>query len=155
MLDKNDFYPRPPRGGRPKTVGECLDNLQISIHALREEGDISAIEAVTNTFLFLSTPSARRATALWGHLDSFAFISIHALREEGDVPPAAFMDFRTGFLSTPSARRATTASNPLANVLDLFLSTPSARRATKWRRLQDGPEAISIHALREEGDYPV
>ncbi len=36
-----DFYPRPPRGGRPHDVvfvGEC--NF-ISIHALREEGDSS------------------------------------------------------------------------------------------------------------------
>ena len=37
--DPNDFYPRPPRGGRP-----CESYVQefyspISIHALREEGD--------------------------------------------------------------------------------------------------------------------
>ena len=34
----------------------------ISIHALREEGDTSAMSAQTDTILFLSTPSARRAT---------------------------------------------------------------------------------------------
>ncbi len=34
----------------------------------------------------------------------------------------------------------------------LFLSTPSARRATILPRLQRHPTAISIHALREEGD---
>ncbi len=35
-----DFYPRPPRGGRRvKTL--CLRlRLSISIHALREEGDL-------------------------------------------------------------------------------------------------------------------
>ena len=34
-----------------------------------------------------------------------------------------------------------------------FLSTPSARRATEsWQRLQC-LQRISIHALREEGDY--
>ena len=34
-----DFYPRPPRGGRPQPVASnCKANL-ISIHALREEGD--------------------------------------------------------------------------------------------------------------------
>ena len=34
-----------------------------------------------------------------------------------------------------------------------FLSTPSARRATPPLRLQGHPRPISIHALREEGDY--
>ena len=37
---------------------------------------------------------------------------------------------------------------------DLFLSTPSARRATRRRGLPADREAISIHALREEGDRP-
>ena len=33
-----------------------------------------------------------------------------------------------------------------------FLSTPSARRATPGAALPYVPMAISIHALREEGD---
>ena len=37
-----DFYPRPPRGGRPK-VRFCRNTAEaISIHALREEGDGSS-----------------------------------------------------------------------------------------------------------------
>ena len=36
--------------------------LVISIHALREEGDLSGFDAVEIEVLFLSTPSARRAT---------------------------------------------------------------------------------------------
>ena len=80
------FYPRPPRGGRlPKEPPKSL-NCIISIHALREEGDINArkncgctacisIHALREegdrifsnlspaTVQFLSTPSARRATA--------------------------------------------------------------------------------------------
>ena len=78
------------------------------------------------------------------------------------------------FLSTPSARRATRRNwfttwkrknfypcpprgGRLSDVLELktaqlFLSTPSARRATQ-QPYHGGPEeAISIHALREEGD---
>ena len=35
----------------------------ISIHALREEGDVSALERLEQSAVFLSTPSARRATA--------------------------------------------------------------------------------------------
>ena len=34
-----NFYPRPPRGGRPRLVGCGYKRLAISIHALREEGD--------------------------------------------------------------------------------------------------------------------
>ena len=35
----SDFYPRPPRGGRPRPGTPPADGREISIHALREEGD--------------------------------------------------------------------------------------------------------------------
>ena len=35
-----DFYPRPPRGGRQFALVVLGSMLDISIHALREEGDI-------------------------------------------------------------------------------------------------------------------
>ena len=38
-LPLSDFYPRPPRGGRPNAIADVLLCLDISIHALREEGD--------------------------------------------------------------------------------------------------------------------
>ena len=57
------------------------------------------------------------------------------------------------FLSTPSARRATIFIRSGMALL-LFLSTPSARRATGASVAFDQYEGISIHALREEGDYP-
>ena len=34
-----DFYPRPPRGGRPLCLPLLCGEQSISIHALREEGD--------------------------------------------------------------------------------------------------------------------
>ena len=56
------FYPRPPRGGRPATA----------LHRGKAA-------------VFLSTPSARRAT-FWRFRNGLCDeISIHALREEGDV----------------------------------------------------------------------
>ena len=81
----NNFYPRPPRGGRPGGMPNPRAVKEISIHALREEGD--------DTFLFFY--SERRK------------ISIHALREEGDISVGATNDRVKIFLSTPSARRAT------------------------------------------------
>ena len=56
----------------------------ISIHALREEGDLNG-----------------------GKHFAFAIISIHALREEGDDRAVVRDHECRGFLSTPSARRAT------------------------------------------------
>ncbi len=59
--DLEDFYPRPPRGGRHILSGLALRVHWISIHALREEGDLGALYKV-GVLSFLSTPSARRAT---------------------------------------------------------------------------------------------
>ena len=86
---------------------ECY-RRDISIHALREEGDTKLMYELRWDFVFLSTPSARRATL-----------------------NAIFTRLATNtFLSTPSARRATVVD--AAGICTfLFLSTPSARRATR------------------------
>ena len=60
----------------------------ISIHALREEGDLGATIDRLHRAIFLSTPSARRATNTLT-IGSEAWL----------------------FLSTPSARRATEGNN--------------------------------------------
>ena len=57
-----DFYPRPPRGGRPISLSKSNIWSDISIHALREEGDPYMPEVFHDVMKFLSTPSARRAT---------------------------------------------------------------------------------------------
>ena len=59
--------------------------FNISIHALREEGDSKEEAHFNSRNAFLSTPSARRATWRNGHNGSQHRISIHALREEGDA----------------------------------------------------------------------
>ena len=56
---------------------------------------------------FLSTPSARRATAKRMKAKIRHWISIHALREEGDLSLRRKTYRHRVFLSTPSARRAT------------------------------------------------
>ena len=78
---------------------------------------------------FLSTPSARRATSFADGAHLLHGISIHALREEGDGLRSP--DLRRGrhFYPRPprGGRRRITEDNVPAK---LFLSTPSARRAT-------------------------
>ena len=58
---------------------------RISIHALREEGDTGGMPRPRAVKVFLSTPSARRATCESYVQEFYSPISIHALREEGDA----------------------------------------------------------------------
>ena len=68
----------------------CLHFGRISIHALREEGDMKRGKMHPAPCKFLSTPSARRATKDSLCMANLVYISIHALREEGDwiAPPS-------------------------------------------------------------------
>ena len=57
----------------------------ISIHALREEGDVGTMNDSPLLMVFQSTPSTRRATDEGGEVWEGSLISIHALREEDDL----------------------------------------------------------------------
>ena len=100
---------------------------------------------------FLSTPSARRATWLSSLSARRWRISIHALREEGDRGcPDGPADYFYFYPRPPRGGRHSHFESRA--VFLLFLSTPSARRATRREPDVGGHHAISIHALREEGD---
>ena len=64
----------------------------ISIHALREEGDLDAVIEGAVSLIFQSTPSARRATLPASGYSYNLKISIHALREEGDEVLCCFVN---------------------------------------------------------------
>ena len=83
----------------------------ISIHALREEGDAQIEVKVFDDFLFLSTPSARRATQKVAELTKRYNISIHALREEGDHGDLCYIMPHDNFYPRPprGGRRCLTA----------------------------------------------
>ena len=123
----------------------------ISIHALREEGDLETPPFkiyypnfyprpprggrrlfprayLHRQYFYPRPPRGGRRTVqdLWVYVMK---ISIHALREEGDR-----------LVHFGAARTKE------------FLSTPSARRATRCYNHPTGESGISIHALREEGD---
>ena len=127
--------------------------MQISIHALREEGDAGSRPRRSHQGLFLSTPSARRATyspSLAGAV--MPCISIHALREEGDLIAAGLKAVFLGISIHALREEGDSGCNAGHNLSDVFLSTPSARRATSRSELVYSIMGISIHALREEGD---
>ena len=86
-------------------------------------------EGVQSVFLFLSTPSARRATeALHSGCIDTKFLSTPSARRA--TTAAKQQQQEAKFLSTPSARRATTLPTLSTAWMEQFLSTPSARRAT-------------------------
>ena len=124
------FYPRPPRGGR------LINGFQMA-----------------QVQLFLSTPSARRATARWRQRIQDRPISIHALREEGDSnTPVSLPPVQHFYPRPPRGGRLAIISSG-ADGAAIFLSTPSARRATQSEKVLHDISLISIHALREEGDF--
>ena len=132
------FYPRPPRGGRQVEINKLELGKSISIHALREEGDKPTSLSMTRRNLFLSTPSARRATFFtpgsFGSVEAFLStpsarratdfpilpclrlnISIHALREEGDLQRHLSPNQRYHFYPRPprGGRQQKQRENPL------------------------------------------
>ena len=81
--------------------------------------------------LFLSTPSARRATTSAGIVRCGCPISIHALREEGDG--LHLHPLRQDAISIHALREEGDLYRPKPYWYSLeFLSTPSARRATEY-----------------------
>ena len=104
----------------------------ISIHALREEGDLNAGQLIP----------------------FYVDISIHALREEGDA-----FGYQEAWAEYHFYPRPPRGGRPRLNTAILlyveFLSTPSARRATNCQTHDKAVLRISIHALREEGDFAI
>ena len=104
-----------------------------------------------SSLIFLSTPSARRATPAAITLAQFIIISIHALREEGDSPPLPDRSCRR--ISIHALREEGDDSSSAATAPNCYFYP----RPPRGGRLQLGCisqslAVISIHALREEGD---
>ena len=123
-----NFYPRPPRGGRLR-VGAHAAHIVDFYPRPPRGGRLPGADSAGGDSVFLSTPSARRATSREQRVTLSFAISIHALREEGDKEARNKCLKWQRFLSTPSARRATTETGEMYGASP-FLSTPSARRAT-------------------------
>ena len=149
---KIDFYPRPPRGGRPTSSLPSWRGGNFYPRPPRGGRQAYKTDGWVG-LAFLSTPSARRAT--WpahrgrrqipisihalreegdgpirvGNLSDIE-ISIHALREEGDLPDGNVTDYLLS-ISIHALREEGDARSEFRLCITLrFLSTPSARRAT-------------------------
>ena len=124
----SNFYPRPPRGGRPKAT-EAAEAKEYFYPRPPRGGRRASPVAFLSLLTFLSTPSARRATFDDVDCVNDEVISIHALREEGDRPQKPSLRMVTNFYPRPPR---------------------GGRPSTSIRSWPTTP--ISIHALREEGD---
>ena len=96
------FYPRPPRGGRRTGGAGRKPTKDISIHALREEGDGREQAFRRKHVNFYPRPPRGGRLANLGEQAILKKISIHALREEGDL---AKFDEKTGLFISIHALR--------------------------------------------------
>ena len=148
----SEFLSTPSARRATDSLSIKVNASNISIHALREEGDTASFTVDFFHRYFYPRPprGGRLSTDPPKPVD--AVISIHALREEGDDAPGDMIRMQNPFLSTPSVRRAThvrrchgghdwyfyprppRGGRPgwLYCILPglEFLSTPSVRRAT-------------------------
>ena len=131
-------------------VADRLDSAGYSL-ALQADTD-GSVELTTAPKRSLSAPSARRATHNPAAHQAAGTISIHALREEGDAKAGCPRTSPYDFYPRPP-RGGRHKDGGGRGDYRQFLSTPSARRATLLPRQVISLWQISIHALREEGDY--
>ena len=146
------FYPRPPRGGRHFLLQRLDHFIKISIHALREEGDLERVTLQLISAIFLSTPSARRATGVivtprWWTL----YFYPRPPRGGRPMASVALMVRHIDFYPRPP-RGGRPAHKLLKWRAKNFYPRPprGGRPLCQYAELQ--LLAISIHALREAGD---
>ena len=138
----SDFYPRPPRGGRLARRHPTVNVPNISIHALREEGDAMPEHIARLIDLFLSTPSARRATRYARHLDGHDQ-HFYPRPPRGGRPRSSSKACALPTYFYPRPPRGGRPKHYTPGIrTDVFLSTPSARRATGSR---PAPSASHTH----------
>ena len=124
------FYPRPPRGGRPRCKGSGLPARYISIHALREEGDTSAPAGASASIDFYPRPprGGRRLAQIFllGRCPYF-------------------------YPRPPRGGRPRDSAFRCVHLLHFYPRPPRGGRPVS---VSNSPSStsISIHALREEGD---
>ena len=156
-LPQKHFYPRPPGGGRRapffalcsicrflstpsgwratdvRALADII--MDISIHALRVEGDTFDIPRYVKASLFLSTPSGWRATKTQKRGMAGKDISIHALRVEGDIPLSSSPRACRNFYPRPPGGGRRAALDTHCPVFDFYPRPPGGGRRTcgRWR----------------------
>ena len=149
------FYPRPPRGGRQ--VSGCAFGVQveISIHALREEGDTRVYFIAQRPANFYPRPPRGGRRLPVGLFSPLVAISIHALREEGDHR-GPLLAREVLHISIHALREEGDPQRRTSSAVPAYFYPRPPRGGRRIRRInciiRITRIQISIHALREEGD---
>ena len=168
------FYPRHPRGWRPKNaqrprrgslflstppsrvattkVSEVVNKvIDVSIHATLAGGDAIRIHRCVAILVFLSTPPSRVATGHRTQSVKDTSVSIHATLAGGDSghPPQGPAQHRF-YPRHPRGWRLLRQQKTA--ILLVFLSTPPSRVATLGLTKDETPTKVSIHATLAGGD---
>ena len=124
------FNPLPPYGGRHQSAHSGRQQLPISIHSLRMEGDALLLGGFLENFTFQSTPSVWRETSRRRTFpDSQQRISIHSLRMEGDFVLFEVHHITCYFNPLPPYGGRRLIRYPFSRI-HAFQSTPSVWRET-------------------------
>ena len=147
-----NFYPRPPRGGRPRALFPLRQGLAISIHALREEGDLEELrESVKKIMISIHALREEGDPVHHRHHSTHRCISIHALREEGDLCEGCPADRDDISIHALREEGDALIAGRVSLAADFYPRPPrGGRRRAPFSR--ECSRFISIHALREEGD---
>ena len=174
MSRNREFLSTPSARRATGTVYRVTSNPEISIHALREEGDAPAGSRRDTTKNFYPRPprGGRRRSrpveiggskisihALREEGDqlerrpgNYHGISIHALREEGDPMTLTKSSRLPNFYPRPPrGGRHMLAASLQAAFIYFYPRPPRGGRQKPWQNACSKSH-ISIHALREEGD---
>ena len=124
----NDFYPRPPRGGRRGMRRGSPDLRNFYPRPPRGGRQVHDARRALPLHFYPRPPRGGRPASS-SHRSSSTAISIHALREEGDRQSHIGGHIKQNFYPRPP-RGGRPSNSALSRSRRLFLSTPSARRAT-------------------------
>ena len=151
-ITQNYFYPRPPRGGRRR--GPRGRPGQFSIHALREEGDSSPNRATSQPIYFYPRPPrGGRLTSSSGSRPSAIFLSTPSARRATAISSASCPSCGYFYPRPPRGGRRPAPPAPSCPRSYFYPRPPRGGRQPGAASGLPGQD-ISIHALREEGDPP-
>ena len=127
-----------------------MTTFEISIHALREEGDAPSGRNTPDTPNFYPRPP--RGGRLEGAVHGIKTKDFYPRPPRGGRRVSGLVGASPTYFYPRPPRGGRQLARRLQGVQQGFLSTPSARRATTSLAVDTSKYKISIHALREEGD---
>ena len=149
-VNDNDFYPRPPRGGRRPSSTTPISSANFYPRPPRGGRHPGGVGLLRGQNFYPRPPRGGRLFEVI-LMEAGHGISIHALREEGDPPGAPAAAWRAYFYPRPprGGRRGRVRHRPQG----VAISIHALREEGDGRQhVHSDVLSISIHALREEGD---